>query len=354
MGVAAEFPDIDTLWGLKGPVASFEHHRGITHTFVGLPFEAALIVLVLYLVHSWRQRRLAIPGKRLLRDDRKAPARWGSLYWFTLVALLSHILLDFTNNYGVRPFFPFNPRWYSGSIVFIFDPLIFLLLLTGLLMPWIFGLVGQEIAGRRQAFRGAGWPRAALVAIVVLWCFRGYEHNLALALANQQTMRAPAVPEVDADPQSSDPASPAPRPLLLASGSLASPDPLSPFRWYVATDYGRSYQLGTVDTQRGAFSPDRVLNKPDPNPMIRVAEGSQLGRVYLDWSPMPSITASSDRLPSSGSAFSSGTTVTFSDVRFLNGPAFLQGQRMPPLTGQVLVDPHGQVAAEGLGGRFEK
>ena len=32
MAVAAEFPDIDTLWGLRGPVEGFAHHRGNTHT----------------------------------------------------------------------------------------------------------------------------------------------------------------------------------------------------------------------------------------------------------------------------------------------------------------------------------
>ena len=37
MAIAAEFPDIDTLWSLRGPIAGFQHHRGITHTFVGLP-----------------------------------------------------------------------------------------------------------------------------------------------------------------------------------------------------------------------------------------------------------------------------------------------------------------------------
>ena len=39
--------------------------------------------------------------------------RWGLLYGFVLIALLSHLLLDWTNNYGLRPFFPFNPHWYA-------------------------------------------------------------------------------------------------------------------------------------------------------------------------------------------------------------------------------------------------
>ena len=33
-----------------------------------------------------------------------------------MVALLSHLLLDWTNNYGVRPFFPFNPKMVCGIV----------------------------------------------------------------------------------------------------------------------------------------------------------------------------------------------------------------------------------------------
>ena len=40
MVLAAEAPDMDMFWGLRGPVAEFQHHRGITHTFLGAPFMA--------------------------------------------------------------------------------------------------------------------------------------------------------------------------------------------------------------------------------------------------------------------------------------------------------------------------
>ena len=54
MTIAAELPDIDTLWSAAGPVAAFQHHRGITHTFLGLPFEAAAVVAAAWLWHRWR------------------------------------------------------------------------------------------------------------------------------------------------------------------------------------------------------------------------------------------------------------------------------------------------------------
>ncbi|XWK69280.1 metal-dependent hydrolase [Tunturiibacter gelidiferens] len=57
MTLAAEAPDLDTLWAIRGPIAAFQHHRGWTHTLLGLPFEAALILGAIWLFHRWRSRR---------------------------------------------------------------------------------------------------------------------------------------------------------------------------------------------------------------------------------------------------------------------------------------------------------
>ena len=118
MALAAELPDIDTVWAFRGPVEALQHHRGITHTFLGVPFEAAFVVLVLYGVHRWREaraRRRPRPARAgdhvpVERPLTAVPVRWGLLYGFCIAALLSHLLLDYTNNYGVRPFYPFNPH----------------------------------------------------------------------------------------------------------------------------------------------------------------------------------------------------------------------------------------------------
>ncbi len=198
MVVAAEFPDIDTLWSLRGPIEGFQHHRGITHTFLGLPFEAALIVAGVYMWHRWRVKRagahpVSVGAHPAVRPKplTAAPVRWGVLYGLALVALLSHLLLDYTNNYGLRPFFPFNDRWYAASIVFIFDPLMFLLLLGALILPWIFGLVNAEVGAKKQPFRGRGWAIAALLGIVAWWGLREVEHQRALQMAMTQSLVAP-------------------------------------------------------------------------------------------------------------------------------------------------------------------
>ena len=43
-------------------------------------------------------------------NDPNLPPRWGLLFLYACLAGLSHILLDFTNNYGVRPFWPFSEK----------------------------------------------------------------------------------------------------------------------------------------------------------------------------------------------------------------------------------------------------
>lgn len=343
MAVAAEFPDIDTLWGLRGPVASFQHHRGITHTFVGIPFEAALLVGLVYGLHRWRVART--PRSVSARALTQAPPRWGLLYGFALLALLSHLLLDFTNNYGLRPFFPFNAHWYAASIVYIFDPLLFAVLLLALGLPWIFRLVSAEIGARREAFRGRGLARAALLFIVCYYAVRVGEHTQAERLAEAQSLEQPGSPAEQPDAGAAKPPAPV---FLQAQRVLANPDPLSIFRWYTVTDFGPVYQLGTADTLRHELTAaDNTQPKPDnSNPAIVAAERSRLGRVYMDWSPMPFITAMAPSDPS----LAVKTYVTFRDPRFMGDTLILHPRGATPLTATVALDAEDHVLRETMDG----
>src|SRR5437899_10164134 len=145
MTLAAEAPDLDVLGNFKGPVFGFAHHRGFTHSFLGLFLVSAVVVGFMYLVC-----RLLLEKKK----EAQLPPRWGILYLFSLVAGLTHILLDFTNCYGVRPFWPFSERWYSWDIVFIVDPIIYALLLAGLVVPTLFSLLDSELGVRRRGPAG--------------------------------------------------------------------------------------------------------------------------------------------------------------------------------------------------------
>ncbi len=376
MAIAAEFPDIDTVWSLRGPVSGFEHHRGITHTLLGLPFEAAVLLLGFFLLHRFRAARTS--GRQMNSQIRRetepgAPLRWGLLFGFLLLGLLSHLVLDYTNNYGLRPFFPFNSRWYAGSIVFIFDPLLFFFLLSGLCLPWFFGLIGRELGATAEHFRGRGWARAALVAVLLLWSVRWYEHRQALLAAQSQSLRMPGegsgnVSELSSsdtsDPQANQAtalaplSAEAPRALLQPIRSLASPDPLSVFRWYTATDFGPAYQLGIADTRFGTWTAGQILNKPPPGAALLAAEHSRLGRIYKDWSAMPLCTELRDTPgdPQESVPEIAGTpsdaSVLCSDLRFMGDLPYLHRNGAPPLTAEFLLDAQNRVIAQGMDGRF--
>lgn len=119
MLVAANLPDVDVISGLWGDLAYLEHHRGITHSVVGLAVEAPLLAGFVCLADRLVRRR---------RDPERPPARFWPLVVVALVGLASHVLLDFTNSYGVKPWLPFDATWYYGDIVFVVDPWLWLLL----------------------------------------------------------------------------------------------------------------------------------------------------------------------------------------------------------------------------------
>ena len=366
MVVAAEFPDIDTLWSLRGPIEGFQHHRGITHTFLGLPFEAALIVAAVYAWHRWRVRRASkhAPTGFRAKPLTAAPVRWGVLYGLALVALLSHLLLDYTNNYGLRPFFPFNGRWYAASIVFIFDPLMFVLLLGALILPWLFGLVNAEVGAKKQAFVGRGWAIAALLGIVGWWGLREVEHARAVQMAMTQTMVAPApvsatdpaqLPDV-AQPenagQSQDPDTAYVPTFLPARAALASPDLLSPFRWSAVMDFGPVYRLAEIDTYGGMLTTgETTYPKPGQSAAVLAAERSKLGRAYMDWSPMPFVEETKADSELAADLGAAASVVTFRDPRFLGGRLRETGRQ--PLTGTVELDAAGHVLRQTMDGRVE-
>jgi len=346
MTLAAEAPDLDTLWAAGGPVAAFQHHRGITHTLVGLPFDGLIVLGAVWLFHRWRVRRAERSGET--KPLTAAPVRWGLLYGFVMIALLSHLLLDWTNNYGLRPFFPFNPHWYAGSIVFIFEPAIFLVLLIALVAPALFGLVGNEVGARREAFRGRGWAIFALAAMVGLWGWREVEHDAAVRLASAANY-GPA--------QSAD-SSGAPDSAAQVLRVTASPYPGNPYRWHTVVETPEYYQMATVDTLHSTVATDSeqdLFYKPPTTLATLVAKRSWLGQVYLDWSSWPVVTEMGPVAAIGAPAGTADwTAVRFMDLRFMYDTSMMQGRSDPPLSGTVYVDADRRVARMELSGHVQR
>jgi inner membrane protein len=340
--LAAEAADLDILWSLAGPVEELKHHRGITHTFLAAPVVAGAVVAVIAAGHFWWNRRKP-PASAPIQDSKSSPLpapRWGWLYLTALIAALSHLLLDWTNNYGLRPFFPFNPRWYAGSFVFIAEPVLWVFLIIACIMPWIFGLADSEIGARRKTFRGRGWAIFALSAMVVVWCWRWAEHAQAQAmLENLQVTSAPV------------------------TRAVLEPYPVNPYRWHAILETAGFYQTAEVNSWTGEITSDQqrnVIYKPADTPALEAAKQTPLGKVYLDWGtwavihdlgqePVPAL--SPPVLPPNRT----WTTIEFSDLRFTYsylGPGRPTGAS--PLSGWVYIIDNDQDGGEGMGGRVQK
>jgi inner membrane protein len=348
--LAAEAADIDIVWGLAGPVQELRHHRGITHTFLAAPFLAAVVVAAVWLLDRCLEKRRLVkvaaaqskdPGAPLRSNLQRQPIRWGWLYAAALLASLSHLLLDWTNNYGLRPFFPFNARWYAGSFVFIAEPVAWALLLAAMVVPWLLGMADREIGARRQPFRGRAWAIFALIGLFLLGSWRWAEHAQALAMVdNTQVAEAP-VKRVAMEPY-----------------------PVNPFRWHAILETPDYFQTAEVDTRKGTIDSDPhrdLLYKPASTPATEAARRSPLGQVYLDWAswavvrdagPLAIAPLDPPQLPPSRT----WTTVQFNDLRF-SYPFLGAGRPMPnppPLSGWVYVVDGRDLAGQALNGKEQR
>lgn len=129
---ASNAPDLDLVLTrlLPRPFGYMLHHRGHTHTLL-LALPQALILLALL----W----LLWPGaRRLLKES--VPARIG-LAACLLLGFCLHMSMDFLNSYGLHPFYPFDSRWLYGDMVFIVEPMFWVLLGVPVIMSLRYGIV---------------------------------------------------------------------------------------------------------------------------------------------------------------------------------------------------------------------
>ncbi len=315
--LAAEAPDLDVLSRFGGSAFGLNHHRGFTHSFLGIPLVAAVVVALIYLI--WRLR-----GRKARNSN--LPPRWGLLFAYACLAGLSHILLDFTNNYGVRPFWPFSERWYSLDIVFIAEPVLLVVLTLGLITPALFGLINEEIGAHKKD----GMPRGrlsatvALLAVFACWGVRDYEHRRAVNALQSRTYNGADAIRVS-----------------------AYPHPVNPFRWYGVVEAPAFFAAMDVDSLGPEVDPEgrmQIHYKPEETPVTLAAKRTYLGRVYLSWAQYP-VTETEALENDSANNASAAYLVRFRDLRY-DYPA--RGAR-GMLGAEVLLNRNLQVVEESFG-----
>ena len=343
--LAANSPDADVAIGFFADRWTLlHHHRGITHSIVGTLVLGILLPTIFYL------------AERVISRFRKRPPRLRLLPLVTVSVIVTatHPLLDWTNNYGVRPLLPFDGRWYYGDLVFVIDPYLWLVLggavflltsnhrlkiagwlllslaITGLMFSgsagraaaginlwplrliWLFGVSGfvaarllkvDERFGRKIAV-------AALGFVVVYWGGLAVAHHFAYqkAVVSAGMITGPAnerVIEMAAMPTLADPR----RWLCVAETDQAI------YRFFV----NLGQPVSQVDSPWPAGDPYRVPSMPAvqrfPKPtgvaedLVETASRDRRAQIFLNFARFPIAKPLEENCLSQ-------TLVQFADVRY--------------------------------------
>ena len=114
--VTANLPDFESLLPPYGDQAYYlVNHRGLSHSIIGLIGETLMVALML------------VAAGRIFKNRIKNPPRAGPALLVAATGVCSHLLLDWFNTYGIRPWLPFDPTWYYGDLAFIIDPWMWLI-----------------------------------------------------------------------------------------------------------------------------------------------------------------------------------------------------------------------------------
>lgn len=206
--VGANLPSLDALSILGGEVNYLKYHGGIAHSLLGVFLSALVLASLAYFIN-----------KHFLR--RKLENEWWRLFLVVTIALSSHLLLGFCGTDGVPLLAPFDLHRYGGDLVCSMDLWILTGLVLGLVVPFIFRLINQEI--------GAALPRRNYGAIVALILIVGYlgakgvSHRQAIKELQKITYRDESIIQV-----------------------AALPDRLSSFGWQGVVETDAAFHLSTV------------------------------------------------------------------------------------------------------------
>ncbi len=299
--VGANLPDIDLVSALGGAATFLKYHRGITHSLLGAAVLAGALGAAAYYLG------------RMVPPPRKSgpPLNAGWLFAISGIAVASHVLMDFTNSYGTRPFLPFSARWYAWDIMPIVDLLLWALLILGLSLPPLFRLISEEVgAAKTKSRAGAIF---ALCSMLALWGVRDVAHRRVLSMLDAHTYGQE-------------------NPIQLG----AFPSPINPFGWTGVVETGTAFHVLTIS----AFDPDvdaehtTVYHKPESSPVLDAAAKTRTAQIFLDFArfPWPTVERTDD-----------GFDVTIEDLRGATSPA----QRRP-FVAEIKLDKNLHVLSESF------
>lgn len=266
--LSANAPDVDIVGLAWGQLTYFEVHRGYTHSLMLLPVLAAACVLIAALLVRKR-------------------VRWLALWLLACLGVGSHLLLDWTNAYGIRLLLPFSSRWLHLDISSLTDSVILAVLFLAAVLPWFSSLVSREIGDKPG--RGRKTAIAALIFYAVFELFRAVMHIRVEAELQSRLYRGSF-------------------PLAVS----ALPHPANPLDWTGVVETSDSY-TGVDANALGNVHPDRgqVIYKIPYDRAIRAALLTQPFRYLIYFARFPVWSEQPVTLPGGH-----GTRVDLTDLRF--------------------------------------
>lgn len=245
---AANLPDLDIVTGLRGSLSYLANHRGFSHSLVWLP-----LVALAPLPFWWLLAR----GRGIQRAD------WGKAYLISVIALLSHLLLDWTNVYGIRLKLPLSAEWLHLDLLNIIDVWVWTILLLCSLGPMLGRLVDSEMGAKHGPGRGM-----AITGLLLLTLYiggRAQLHSQAVAALEARLYRHEA-----------------PRRVLAVPGAV------NPWRWTGVVETSTAWHVIPLDLHR-EFDPDagQHFPKPDATAVRSAVLATETARVFLDFAQAP-------------------------------------------------------------------
>ncbi|HEX3878246.1 MAG TPA: metal-dependent hydrolase [Bryobacteraceae bacterium] len=269
--LAANAPDFDAVSGFWGPLTYLQYHRHLTHSFIAMPVVAILCVLA-------------------VRAFSRKPVAWAGAFFAALIGVFSHLLLDYTNGYGIRLLLPFSTRFYRLEWTAVIDVWIWAALFVGLAAPFLSRLVSSEItsSAARSRYPGRGWPIFALLFVLLYNCARGAIHARAVDELQSRIYN-------DAEP-------------LRAA---AVPNAYNPLKWRGVVDTKGFFAVTDIDLAR-QFNPERaqLLYKSDYAPAMDAAKRTETFQVFLNFAEFPAWSVAPDP------KLEGGKVVTATEVRY--------------------------------------
>ena len=243
--IAANLPDVDAVTYLVDGVDSLGIRRGVTH---GVP---ALVVLPVLLALAMKGLSLLMRGAPLKQD-----ADFRQLWLLSAIGMATHPFLDYLNNYGMRWLMPFVDRWVYGDTLYIVDPVVWAILLSGVILT-------AAVKGERTAW----WRRPAAIALAVMGAY------IALNAGGTLLARHATVTVLQNDPP---------------SRLMASPVLMRPLERRLVLEYEDVYRVGKVDLfpELSVEIEDLAIPKGDPRDLARAATTVD-ARVFLHWARFP-------------------------------------------------------------------